>query len=226
MTLLTTKLISLSELIAQASRNGVDFDGSNPKEHIFYLSKIGLLPKAVKKTNAFGKLEAHYQPNVVDLFVRIYNLKKSGLAYSQIGKFSNLNINHALPETHADSGQRLESYTTTLFPGEQHPGGSAGLPNQTVVYLIIGLILGYLVSANNSLKSNATNLAKTVEPQTVVTASQANPPSQVLFRLLTTSSSNNNNDLYLITLPKSNFSKLEKIQFTDLSGSAGQQIAN
>lgn len=220
MTLLTANLISLSELIAQANRKGVDFDGANPKEHIFYLSKIGLLPKAVKRTNAFGKLEAHYQPSVVDLLTRIYSLKRSGLAYSQIGKFSSLNTNHALPETQqvSDSVRQAESFPANHFPGGQHSGSVAGLSNQTIVFLFIGLILGYLINANNNIRNNSVSgIAAIKDSQPTVTASQVNPSSQLLFRLLTSPDTANNNDLYLITLPKSNFSKLEKVRITDLA---------
>jgi len=183
---------------------GVDFDGANPKEHIFYLSKIGLLPKAVKKLNSAGKLEAHYPPSTVDLLARIYSLKQSGLAYSQISKFSSLNSNHTLPEDQSIVKEPFKNFTEpTTFS------------SQTIAYLIIGLILGYLISSNNSLRTNS--LTTVTANEVKANSIGVNSTTQTTFHLLTTPNGDTNNDLYLVTIPKSNFSRLEKVNFSDIN---------
>lgn len=124
---MSAQLIPISQVVSLAKSHGINLGHGDSEEHIFYLSKLGLLPKASKK-RVEGRIKGHYPDWVIERLQKITDLKKKGLSYSQM-KFY-------LTET---------DYSTS--PLSQTP--NVALTSNNLVILVIGLILGYLLSQNS-----------------------------------------------------------------------------
>ncbi len=114
-----SKLIPISQLLHQAKLRGINLGSGHPKTHLTYLSEIGLLPPAIRRKNA-GSLEGHYPIDALDTLEKIESLKSQGLSYHQIK--NQLNTPSSVPPS--------PSFSNSL------------------AFLLIGLILGYLLALN------------------------------------------------------------------------------
>ncbi len=98
---------------------GVDFGFGDPKIHLAYLTKLRLLPQAIRRKIG-NTITGCYPESVVDNLKRIESLKNKGLSYSQI---------------------RLQM---------ERPAYSVNLNLTGLVYLVVGLVLGYLLAIKNT----------------------------------------------------------------------------
>lgn len=159
-----SKLISISQLLHQAKLRGINLGSGNPKTHLTYLSEIGLLPNAIRrKPRHSAGLEGHYSSDTLDDLEKIESLKSQGLSYNQI-----------------------KNQLFAHIPDIPH---TPYLPNN-LVFLIIGLILGFLLARG-----------QTVTPPPSVLASQV-------------ALDKTDQAIYLISIPNpvKNLNKIEGIQ--------------
>lgn len=79
-------LISIDEVIFRAKSQGIDFGKGNPRERLRYLTKIGLLPNAKRKS--FNGLPPHgaYPEYVIEILKEIDEKIKSGKSIQEIKK--------------------------------------------------------------------------------------------------------------------------------------------
>jgi len=78
------KLISIEDFIARAKNLGVDFGKGNPKERLRYLTKIGLLPHAKRKSFNGAPPNGAYPESVLEILLEIDKKLKSGKSIQQI----------------------------------------------------------------------------------------------------------------------------------------------
>lgn len=187
------KLIPISDFITLAQSQGVDFGTSDPREHLSYLSKIGLLPHTIKRKGHAGKIEGHYRPDDLKILLHIYNTKGSGISYAQMTKLAAISGSIA-PFERANLYYDQANFTQSP---KQHNF------NQPVVYLIIGLLLGHIMTLSNSVPS-------------FLAPKDSSNIKNIQSYALTYGNNKSNNDVYLVTLPKKNFSQLDKVKVTDL----------
>ncbi len=79
-----SNLISIDELILRAKNRGVDFGKGNPKERLRYLTKIGLLPHAKRKSFNGQPPNGAYPEYVVELLVEIDEKLKLGKTIQEL----------------------------------------------------------------------------------------------------------------------------------------------
>ncbi len=126
-----SNFLTLSELIALAKNQGVSFGRSDPKVHLAYLAKLGLIPPALKRKSN-GKLEGHYPLFVLDNLTDIEKMKNDGLTYAQIKAHR------------GGSNMTTPNLTPSPYP---------------ILMLVLGLILGFLLAQVNRPVSSAINLS-------------------------------------------------------------------
>jgi DNA-binding transcriptional MerR regulator len=78
-------LISLDNLIALATKKGVNFGKGDPYNRLRYYTKLGLLPHMVRKT-INGEVVGHYPKHALDTLLEVEKLKSLGLANDQISQ--------------------------------------------------------------------------------------------------------------------------------------------
>jgi len=78
------KLISIDDFIAVAKNLGVDFGKGNPKERLRYLTKIGLLPHAKRKSFNGSPPNGAYPESVLEILLEIDKKLKAGKTIQQI----------------------------------------------------------------------------------------------------------------------------------------------
>ena len=144
------KLFPINQIIKTAKANGINFGAADPKTRLAYLTKLRLLPQAIRR-KVGSQVSGYYPVDVVDRLSRIERLKDAGLTYPQI---------------------RYELAKAT----ENHFA-----PNSGLVFLFVGLILGYLLNNKTS-------------PVPTVSATKV-PES------LTINSSTGSGQVYLIAIP-------------------------
>lgn len=96
---------------------GVSFGRGNPKVHLAYLTKLRILPQAVRR-KIDGKIQGCYPQSAISTIQRAEELKNSGLTYSQVRWQLSSATNYAV----------LPNYNL----------------NQ-ILLLVVGLLLGYLI---------------------------------------------------------------------------------
>ncbi|MEK7565649.1 MAG: hypothetical protein AAB506_01225, partial [Patescibacteria group bacterium] len=79
-------LISIPELIKLATKKGVSFGSGNANNRLRYLTKVGLIPHAIRQQPAPGiDFTAGYYPyEVLDLLVKVDKFARQGLAIPAI----------------------------------------------------------------------------------------------------------------------------------------------
>jgi len=146
-----TDLITIDELIAQTGCTRI---------HVAYLTKLGILPGAVKR-KINGKLVGCYPKDSLNKLLEVKNMKGTGITYSQLAKNPVHQMLQPIPHD-------------TAFTIQVKPSNFA--------YLVLGLVIGVLVSTLNTSGLAAMNTK--------------NLPLK--------------SDVYLIGIDKSNLDKLDK----------------
>src|SRR4030065_372726 len=77
-------LISFAEVIDRVKRAGLKFGKTTPTNRLRYLTKIGLLPKAVRKSFAGQPPSGAYPEYVVDILIQIDRELKAGKSVQAI----------------------------------------------------------------------------------------------------------------------------------------------
>lgn len=159
-----TDLITIDELMSQAKTTRV---------HLAYLTKIGILPNAVKR-KINGKLVGCYPKDSLTKLFEVKNIKSTGITYSQLAKQIPSVVEGpstlADPSTHALRLLGRDDITIHVKPSN-------------FAYLILGLVIGVLVSTLNT-----SGLVAMKETESLPLKS----------------------DVYLISVPKQNLDKLNK----------------
>lgn len=113
-----TDLITIDELIAQTNSS---------KIHIAYLTKLGILPNAVKR-KIDGKLVGCYPKDSLTKILEVKSMKDTGITYSQLAK----------------------SPVQVLQPIHHDPAVTIQVKPSNFAYLVLGLVIGVLVSTLNT----------------------------------------------------------------------------
>ncbi len=141
------------------------------KVHLAYLTKLRLLPQTIRRKIG-DHIEGCYPESVIPLLSKIENLKNAGLTYSQI-KFQ--------------------------LRDEPTPAYAVAQPQSSpLVFLFIGLILGYLLAASRPVSP---------QPSTAIAVSPLDETSKAMLP---------DNPIYLIAVPKQNLYHLGTTNINDL----------
>ncbi len=81
-----SNLISLSDLIKNAKKSGIDFGKGDPYNRLRYYTKIGWLPHMIRQQNIKGNLEGHYPAWALNTLIKIENLKLQNMSNDEIDK--------------------------------------------------------------------------------------------------------------------------------------------
>ena len=136
------------------------------KIHFAYLAKLHLIPSAIRRKLANGKISGCYPESVVNTLRKIENLKNQGLSYSQIkAQLSIINSTFAI----------------------QANKFNLALAFSAPVFLIIGVFIGYLLATSTNNKTVSLSLlpesdyqkvlriAKPDKTETLYVAPESNP---------------------------------------------------
>ncbi len=93
-------LISIDEVIFRAKKRGVDFGKGNPRERLRYLTKIGLLPHAKRKSFNGRSPNGAYPEYVIELLVEIDQKLKLGKSIQEIKREKEEKILTEVPYTY------------------------------------------------------------------------------------------------------------------------------
>lgn len=192
--------ISTTELLSASLSRGFDLGKGQPREHLSYLTKIGLLPPAKKKRNSRGFIEGYYPLTVIDRLEALSKMKNQGMTFSQMkwvldgrksmfeaGTIKQLPSSNFYPQDPTSTVNPLSfNFSSPQF---------SYLP-----ILIIGILLGYLlaVSRGSALPPMINGVSAqdlTVSP----TASTSQPAIDT-----------NTESIYVVSVPKSHFGNLDK----------------
>lgn len=213
-----TQLASIPDIIKSAKKIGVTFGHGDPRTHLAYLSKLRLLPQAIRrKINGSDHVVGCYPETVVPLLKKIEELKEAGLTYSQIRyKLSENNLSlPALSENEYAGPSVSTPIYNQAFAYQQR---SYSYPT-TLAFLIIGLFLGYIVSMLNSQQTNMQNPLAVKPVQAEETHSTIDPMSSDMIRIIESSKEEDGNQsqIYVISVPRGeHFSKLEQTNINQL----------
>lgn len=171
-------LLTIPEFIKEARKQGASFDSGDPKIHLAYLTKLGLLPAAVKR-KINGSMQGCYPESEVQTVLEVQRQKQSGSTYSQIAR-----IQPNVPTPKIEQPLTIWNPKSSDFVLHLKPSNFA--------YLILGLVIGIIVSTLNTsglaaLKQND-NLS--------------------LNQSVSLSEKSGNSDVYLIAVPKTSLDKL------------------
>ena len=168
-----TNLLPIDQIVKKARQSGTALGHGDPKIHLAYLTKLKLLPQAIRRKIG-EKIQGCYPDYILPLLSKIENLRSKGLSYSQIRFQLNENQTLVTPQ-----------YATSN--------------NQSLAFLIIGLILGFLLATTNANPSYKPAEIPTTDFQKVV------------------SNQNSSSDpIYLLAIPNQNLYKLGKININEL----------
>ncbi len=140
------------------------------KIHLAYLTKLRLIPQTIRRKIG-NKITGCYPENVISLIPKIEELKNMGLTYSQI-KFE-----MQKPVQHDTSFQYSHS--------------------NSLAFLVIGLVLGYILFALNGINNSNTNTSLAVKNVQAAEVPQDQP-------------------IYLLAIPNKNLYKLGQMDLTSL----------
>jgi hypothetical protein len=79
-------LISIENLIKEATDRGIDFGKGDPYNRLRYYTKIGWLPHMLRKKDENGDIKGHYALWSVERLILIEQLKAKGLTNEEISK--------------------------------------------------------------------------------------------------------------------------------------------
>lgn len=197
--MLSDQLISINDLIKRARQAGVTFGFGDPRVHLAYLTKLRLLPQAVRR-KVNGKITGCYPEAVLPLLQSIEELKNKGLTYAQIRY--KLQNSESEASYLAPAAVPLPSFQAARA---YYPQAGQTAPT-TIAFLIVGLILGYILASLNGLNNSKTN-------QSLAAASL---PSETQNVAVSARVQNPNQPIYLIALPNENLYKLGQMPLSDL----------
>ncbi len=123
--MLSDQLIPIRQII---KLSGTD------KTHLSYLAKLHLIPSAIRRKLSDGKISGCYPESVVGTLQKIEDLKNQGLNYSQIK--AQLGIINSSAKEQSGKFNLALAYTSPIF-------------------LIIGIILGYMLATSAGNKAVA-----------------------------------------------------------------------
>lgn len=180
-------LLPINEFIKEARRQGASFGSGDPKVHLAYLTKLGILPNATKR-KINGELQGCYDQELIMKVLEVQELKDKGMTYSQIAK----SVDNKSLKVMEPTPLSLFNPNTSNFILHMKPSNFA--------YLALGLVIGVLVSTLNTSGLNAMN-------QT---------PSLSLGQPIEIKNQTGEPELYMIAVPKQNLDKLGKTNINSL----------
>src|SRR3989344_1027093 len=83
--------LTVNQLISLAKAQGVTFGSAAPKVHLAFLSKLGLIPGAVKRKYN-SEVVGHYPAETLTTLSEIQKMKEKGISYSDMKFFNKSNI--------------------------------------------------------------------------------------------------------------------------------------
>lgn len=196
------KLLSISETIAQAKKSGAYLGHGDPKVHLAYLTKIRLLPQAIRR-KAGDKIIGFYPDYVVLLVSKIEGMRASGLTYSQIRyqlQNETQDSSSGIQVRKQESGSKVFPVSSFQYP-VSFPGSSILNPasvSNGLAFLLIGLILGFLLANNNNLTTKSAQAAIPVQTD------------DSIVKKVYASDNPGSDPIYLIAIPDQNLYKLGK----------------
>lgn len=173
-------LVAIEEIISRARKSGATLGHGDPKVHLAYLTKLRLLPQTIRRKIG-DKIVGCYPEQVLTTLKKIEELKSSGLSYAQV----RYQLNSPTPP--------VPNFTPSydLSADRYSP----------LVFLIIGLILGFLLAVNTRNSTSTSNpTAATLPPET---------GSERVVQAVTSAHSQSE-PIYLIAIPDQNLYKLGK----------------
>lgn len=180
-------LLPINEFIKEARKQGASFGSGNPKVHLAYLTKLGLLPNAVKR-KINGDLQGCYDPSSIATILEIQAMKDQGMTYSQIAK----TIDNKSLKVVEPTPLSLFNPNTSNFILHMKPSNFA--------YLALGLVIGVLISTLNTSGLSTLNQTRNMT---------LGEPIQI-------ESQSGDSELYMIAIPKQNLDKLGKTNINSL----------
>ncbi|MBI3887435.1 hypothetical protein HY310_00010, partial [Candidatus Microgenomates bacterium] len=178
--MLSDQLIPIDKIAKQA---GTD------KIHLAYLTKLRLIPQTVRR-KVGDKISGCYPAFVVSQIKRIEELKTRGLTYSQI-RFEM--DNKSLVTNNEPIIENFSRQSNNFSQQNFNP----------MVYLVIGLILGYVLFSLNSINNNLSN-----KDNKVVTMANTLPSETDVQKVMKVSvageSDPASSQVYLIAVPNKN----------------------
>lgn len=156
-------LLTIDEVITKARKSGATLGHGDPKVHLAYLTKLRLLPQAIRRKIA-DKIVGCYPENVLTTIKKIEELKSAGLSYSQI-------------RYQLSAGSPVVPNFAPVYPQNDR--------FSSLAFLLIGLILGFLLATNfsgNAIKTaQATALPENTNSTLVKIESSQNPGSEPIY---------------------------------------------
>lgn len=202
---MTQNLLSIEKFIDLGRRNGAGFGEGDPKIHLAYLTRLGILPQTVKR-KINGEMTGCYPENAINIVLKVEQMKSKGMTYSQIAKLlsvipANAGIQLAGRQPHLMTADELDARLRGHDAIEMSHAKNL-ISNPSFLYLIIGLLFGFLLSTLNSQ-----GLAQ-MQKQANVSSGEAQ--SQTELVKINSQSVGIPNDVYVVSIPKQNLDKLEK----------------
>lgn len=198
-------LLPISEIIRQAQKSGATLGHGDPKIHLAYLTKIRLLPQAVRR-KVDGQIVGCYPESVVPLLKKIEEMKQAGLTYSQI-KFQIHNtglVKSEMGNRKLDTKAEIENWGYHLSSHFSPQNLTSQLSSPTsngFAFLLIGLLLGFLLAVNN-------HTVPASQQSTTASLPTNNNVSPVIK--LVNGENSSSDPIYLIAIPNQNLYKLGK----------------
>ncbi len=216
-----SEILPIDEIIKEARRQarlaedpakrGASFGHGDPRVHLAYLTKLGLLPQSIRR-KVNGQLTGCYSKETINKILEIEKLKGKGMSYSQIKLHLTMD-DRKLKIVPEDGGSKIEpQYLSSTF--DSQPLSStfnhlASNQSNGVAFLLIGLFLGFLIALGSSKNSPAPLAQGT---QVVPDTSSAN-----LIKLTSSQNPTGSEPIYLIAVPRQNFSNLGKMDINSLN---------
>ena len=126
--------LTVNQLISLVKAQGLTFGSAAPKVHLAYLSKLGLIPGAVKRKYN-GEMVGHYPSDTLTTLQEIQEMKNKGISYSDMKFFnSSPTTNVQLPVTKIGNFQFLNYIVPVLI-------------------FTLGILFGYFLGLGKSSQS-------------------------------------------------------------------------
>ena len=77
-------MIKVTELISKALKEGIDFGKGQIETRVHYLTRMGILPGAIRKQEKDGSLAAYYPEESVEILRRVAQYQREGYNLTQI----------------------------------------------------------------------------------------------------------------------------------------------
>lgn len=208
---MSQKLITTDSLIERAKNRGINFGKGSPKIHLSYLSSLGIIPSALKR-KVGNRITGCYDERTLNTLEKIEGWKNAGLTYSQIKV--RLETESLVEEKPLEN---LKNYVATSA-GTYVRSTSA----HNLLFLLIGLFLGYLLSFTGANHQNPLNTDKlSSRSNNLIVNGPTSPVDESTSQVLTIVNASNGKDtdvepIYVIAVPRQNLEKLGKTTIRDL----------